>query len=150
MQIHEKAPDFELLDQNGKTHRLTDYIKKWIVLYFYPKDDTPGCTTEACSFRDSITDLQKHDVVVLGVSKDTIKSHKAFAQKHTLNFPILADIDASVSKAYGVWDNDTLGIKRETFLIDPDGDLAMHYTNVDPLIHVQQILSDLEHLDNEL
>lgn len=150
MQIHEKAPDFELPDQDGRTHRLADYRGKWVVLYFYPKDDTPGCTTEACGFRDSFTDLQKHDVVVLGVSKDTVESHKAFVKKHNLNFLLVSDIDSSVSNEYGAWDNNTHGIKRETFLIDPDGDLAMHYINVDPLIHVQQILSDLEHLNNQL
>lgn len=154
MHIHHKVPEFTLPDQHGKEHSLTDYKGKWVVLYFYPKDDTPGCTTEACAFRDAFKDLQKHDVVVLGVSLDSVDSHKKFAAKHNLDFPLLSDADAEVSKAYGAWHAHQFmglpGLKRETFLIDPDGDLAMHYAKVDPIAHAQEILADLEHLNNEL
>lgn len=150
MHIHEAVPDFVLPDQNGQTHRLADYKGKWVVLYFYPEDDTPGCTDEACSLRDAFTELQKHGVVILGVSKDTTESHNAFAQKHNLNFPLLADVDSEVSAAYGVWDMDRQGINRETFLIDPDGDLAKHYAKVDPASHAQEILQDLNELNSAI
>jgi thioredoxin-dependent peroxiredoxin len=154
MHIHKRAPEFTLPDQNGKNHSLATYKGKWVVLYFYPKDDTPGCTTEACTFRDAFEDLQKHDVIVLGVSKDSVESHKKFAEKHNLNFPLLADTDAEVSKLYGAWHPHQFlglpGIKRETFLIDPDGDVAKHYEKVDPIAHAKEILEDVQELDSEL
>ena len=154
MHLHQKAPEFSLEDQSGTTHTLASYLGKWVVLYFYPKDGTPGCTTEACAFRDAFTQLQKHNVVILGVSKDSVESHKAFAKEHTLNFPLLADTEADVSKDYGAWHpqqfNGQPGIKRETFLIDPDGDVAKIYKDVDPLVHAKEIMKDLEELNNEL
>lgn len=154
MRIHEKAPNFQLPDQDGNVHQLNDYLGKWVVLYFYPKDDTPGCTTEACSFRDSFDELRKHDVMIFGVSMDSVESHKKFVQKHRLNFPLLADTEAVVSKLYGAWDPKGFKDKpesiRETFLIDPEGDLAEYYPNVDPLQHVQQIRKDLQRLNTKI
>lgn len=154
MHVHQAAPDFKLSDQEGKEHTLAQYKGKWVVLYFYPKDDTPGCTKEACNFRDSFHELEKHGVIVLGVSKDSVASHKKFAEKYNLNFPLLADEDAEVSKQYGTYDKHQFlglpGIKRETFLVDPEGDIAMIYKKVDPIKHAKEILDDLEHLNNEL
>ncbi len=154
MQLHQKAPQFTLPDQDGVNHTLKDYQGKWVILYFYPKDDTPGCTTEACAFRDAFEDFQKHDVVVLGISLDSIDSHKDFAQKHQLNFPILADTDAEVSKVYGAWAlklfNDKPGVKRETFLINPDGIIVKHYENVDPVVHAKDIMQDLKDLGSAI
>lgn len=154
MHVHDTAPNFRLPDQAWKEHSLSDYLGKWVILYFYPKDDTPGCTKEACAFRDSFKELEKHDVIVLGISKDSVESHKKFAEKYHLDFPLLADVEAEVSKQYGTYDKHQFmglpGIKRETFLIDPDGDIAMIYKDVDPVKHAQEILEDLEHLNNEL
>ena len=133
------APDFQLPAQDNKLHSLSDCRRKWVVLYFYPKDDTPGCTTEACSFRDNIKILQDLGVVVLGVSKDSVSSHKKFAQKYHLNFPLLADTQTQVIKAYNRW-------SRTTYSIDPQGDIAKVYEKVDPLNHAELILSDLEKL----
>lgn len=154
MHVHEKAPLFELPDQNGEIQKLIYYKKKWVVLYFYPKDGTPGCTKEACQFRDNLHELESRGVVILGVSLDSVQSHKEFAAKYNLNFPLLADTDASVSKAYGAWAEDQFegkpGVHRITFLIDPDGDIAKKYTDVDPISHVTEILQDLEELTAEL
>lgn len=154
MHIHTPAHNFTLEDQEGKEHSLSQYKGRWVILYFYPKDDTPGCTTEACAFRDSFTELQKHDVVILGVSKDTVESHKHFAEKHNLNFPLLADTDAEVSKAYEAYDEHHFpgfsGIKRVTYIIDPDGDITKIYPKVDPVGHAKEILQELEELNNEL
>ncbi len=154
MQIHEKAPEFSLPDQNGEEHTLAGYQGKWVVLYFYPKDDTPGCTTEACAFRDALSELQKQNVIILGVSLDSVASHQAFAQKHNLNFPLLSDEEGTVSKAYGAWYPEQFqgkpGLKRETYLIDPEGNIVKHYKDVDPVIHAQEINQDLQKLENEL
>lgn len=147
-----KAQDFSLPDQDNKFHSLKDYEGKWVVLYFYPKDDTPGCTTEACSFRDNIKILQDLGVVVLGISKDSVLSHKKFAQKYHLNFPLLADITAETIKAYSAWGKKKFmgkefeGILRTTYLINPDGEIAKVYEKVDPLNHADLILSDLQTL----
>jgi len=140
-----KAPDFTLPDQNGNMHSLADYAGKWLVLYFYPEDDTPGCTTEACSFRDArevIADLGNAEVV--GVSKDTVNSHKKFAGKHNLNFTILSDTTHDTIAAYGSWS--TTGTQRNTFIISPEGEIASSYKNVDPATHVAGILTDLKAL----
>ncbi|HKZ34904.1 MAG TPA: peroxiredoxin, partial [Patescibacteria group bacterium] len=102
-----KAKDFNLPDENGKYHSLSDYLGKWVVLYFYPKDDTPGCTKEACSFRDHFAELKKYGVVILGISKDSIASHKKFSEKYHLPFPLLSDETKETLKAYGVW-----GVKK--------------------------------------
>jgi peroxiredoxin Q/BCP len=143
------AKDFELPDQNGKVHKLSDYIDKWIVLYFYPKDNTPGCTKEACNFRDSIDKFKKLGVVILGVSKDSVTSHKKFADKYHLNFTILSNEDKSVIKKYKSWGikkfmgREFEGTIRNTYLINPKGEIVKFYEKVNPLTHSEQILKDL-------
>ncbi|MGA3150358.1 MAG: peroxiredoxin [Candidatus Saccharimonadales bacterium] len=149
----QKAPDFNLLDQNGKAHTLGDYSGKWLVLYFYPKDDTPGCTTEACSFRDErelIAQLGNAEIV--GISKDSVESHKKFADKYNLNFPILSDPEHKTIEAYDSWGpkklagHEYLGTKRNTFIIDPGGSIAKQYKGVDPKTHAAEIINDLKTL----
>jgi peroxiredoxin Q/BCP len=139
-----KTTDFSLHDQNDTVHTLKQYRGKWVVLYFYPKDDTPGCTIEACKFRDSLAQLQKLGVVILGVSKDSVASHKKFAQKYHLNFPILSDISKEIIKAYDA--QGIIGTLRKTYLINPDGDIKKVYNNVNPTIHAGEILRDLQAL----
>ena len=145
-----KAPDFTLLDQDGNEHSLSDYAGKKVLLYFYPKDDTPGCTTEACNFRDRLNELKDKGVQVLGVSKDSVASHKKFAEKFRLNFPLLADEETSVIKAYGVWKQKSMfgktymGIQRDSFLIDENGNIVKHYTKVKPTTHVDDVVADLQ------
>ena len=142
------APGFELRDQSGELRSLEDYRDHWVVLYFYPKDDTPGCTTEACEFRDNIFAFGELDCQILGVSLDDVESHREFAEKYSLPFPLLADSDGTTADAYDVktrlfgWKV----AKRQTFLIDPDGNIAKHYQNVDPDTHSQQVLADLAEL----
>ena len=146
------APEFSLKDQDGKTHTLKDFAGNWLVVYFYPKDDTPGCTKEACSFRDSFTELLKNNIKVVGISKDSVTSHKKFADKYSLTFPLLADEDKSVQKAYGAWGAKTFmgrtfeGTLRQTFLIDPQGVIRKIYPKVVPLDHASQILNDFAKL----
>lgn len=145
------APDFELIDQDGIMHSIEDYRGQWVALYFYPKDDTPGCTTEACEFRDSIFAFKDANCQVLGVSLDDVESHKAFADKYGLPFPLLADVEGAAADAYGVKSR-LFGMtlaKRQTFLIDPEGNIAKHYSNVDPDTHPRQVLADLERLQSE-
>jgi peroxiredoxin Q/BCP len=142
------APDFELKDQDGQMHSIEDYRGQWVALYFYPKDDTPGCTTEACEFRDNIFAFREANCQVLGVSLDDEESHKAFADKHGLPFPLLADTQGTTADAYGVKSR-FMGItvaKRQTFLIDPDGNVAVHYQDVDPDTHSKEVLADLARL----
>ncbi len=128
-----KAPGFSLSDQQGRTHALGSYKDKWVVLYFYPKDDTPGCTKESCGFRDLTAEFAKAGAVVLGCSILDGASKKKFAEKHALNFPLLADEDNKVAEAYGVWQEKSMygkkfmGINRETFVIAPDGTIAAHW-----------------------
>ena len=144
LQAGQAAPDFSLVDQSGKTHTLSDYKGKWVILYFYPKDDTPGCTKEACSFRDDILRLGKLGVQVLGVSLDSAESHAKFAQKHGLPFPLLADAEGQVTDQYGALQN--LGVvkfaKRYTYLIDPEGKIRKVYQKVDPSRHAGEIIAD--------
>jgi peroxiredoxin Q/BCP len=147
-QAGQAAPDFSLQDQNGKTHRLVDYAGKWLVLYFYPKDDTPGCTKEACSFRDDLFQLEKLGAKVVGVSVDDTDSHAKFATKYNLPFPLLADTDARTAESYGALNN-LLIIKiarRYTFLIDPQGKIAKCYLSVDTSRHSLEIIEDLNRL----
>ena len=144
------APDFELIDQDGQLHSVEDYRGKWVALYFYPKDDTPGCTTEACEFRDNIFAFKNLDCQILGVSLDDAESHKEFSEKHGLPFPLLADTEGTTADAYGVKTR-LIGIayaKRQTFLIDPEGNIARHYADVDPESHSAELLDDLETLQN--
>jgi peroxiredoxin Q/BCP len=142
------APEFELPDQDGQLHSLEDYRDRWVVLYFYPKDETPGCTTEACEFRDNIFAFRDLNAQILGVSLDDVESHKAFAENHGLPFPLLADVDGVAATAYGVKTR-MLGMeiaKRQTFVIAPDGTIAKHYQKVDPSEHSEQVLAGLKSL----
>lgn len=150
LKVGDTAPDFSLPDQDGKIHTLSDYHGKWIVLYFYPNDDTPGCTTEACSFRDSHELFQKKNIQVFGVSKNTIQSHTKFAKKYSLPFPILADPEKVVLNKYGVWGEKFFmgrffnGTFRITYLINPEGTISKVYTKVDTTLHAQEILADIQ------
>jgi len=143
----ELVPDFTLVDQDEKSHTLSQYRGKKVVLYFYPKDMTPGCTVQAEGMRDSMNDLEAKGIVVLGVSVDDVKSHKKFVEKHNLNFPLLADTEKTVVDAYGVWKEKSMfgkkymGIQRDTFLIDEEGKLIQHFEKVNPLKHASQILA---------
>ena len=144
--VGDPAPDFELKDQDGQLHSIEDYRGQWVALYFYPKDGTPGCTTEACEFRDNIFAFDRLNCQILGVSLDDQESHKEFAEKHGLPFPLLADTKGTSADAYGVKTR-LMGLtlaKRQTFLIDPRGNVAKHYADVDPDTHSKQILADLE------
>ncbi len=146
--VGEQAPDFSLPDQVGKMHALLDYRGKWLVLYFYPKDDTPGCTTEACSFRDGYLQIKTLGAQVLGVSVDDTMSHKAFADAHALPFPLLADTDGKVAASYGALNDFKLVkfAKRETFLIDPQGIVRKVYLKVNPDRHAAEVTADLKQL----
>ncbi len=145
-----KAPSFKLFDQSGTPHSLADESGKWVLLYFYPKDDTPGCTKEACSIRDNFSKFKKLNVTVFGVSADSIKSHAKFVEKYELPFILLADIDKKIVAKYGVWADKKFmgreykGILRTSFLIDPEGIVAKVYENVKPEQHADEILSDLK------
>jgi thioredoxin-dependent peroxiredoxin len=147
----EVAPDFELPDQNGVRHSLKDYAGKWLVLYFYPKDDTPGCTREACAFRDHLHKLAALGAQVVGISVDESSSHAAFAQKYHLPFTLLADRSAEVAARYGALLN--LGFfrmaRRYTFLIEPQGRIARVYVKVEPSKHSQEIIEDLKQLNEK-
>jgi peroxiredoxin Q/BCP len=143
-----KAPDFKLPDAQGETRRLADWQGKWVVLYFYPKDDTPGCTKEACHFRDDIQAIHALGAEVIGISVDTVASHAGFAHKHRLPFPLLADTNGQVADAYGTLFNLVVFqiAKRTTFVIDPQGTIAEIYSNVNPDGHSQAIIDDLKRL----
>jgi len=148
-EVGDAAPAFRLQDQFGAWHNSSDYRGKWLVLYFYPKDDTPGCTTQACEFRDNLFAFNKLDAVVVGVSVDDVASHKAFSEEHSLPFTLLADSTKETAKAYGVL-HSVLGLmeiaSRETFIIDTEGRIAKHYRAVDPKGHSQAVLKDLRAL----
>jgi thioredoxin-dependent peroxiredoxin len=147
--VGQPAPAFKLQDQDGKWHSLADYKGKWVAIYFYPKDDTPGCTTQACSFRDNIFAFNKEGAVILGISVDDVESHKKFAEKHGLPFTLLADADKAVSKSYGVLKT-YMGVmemaRRDTFIVDPQGRIAKHYESVDPEGHSKVVLDDIKAL----
>jgi peroxiredoxin Q/BCP len=150
--LGKKAPRFTLRDQAGHEHDLEQYQGRWVALYFYPKDDTPGCVKEACNFRDSMEHFEENNMVVLGVSRDSVPSHTEFAQKYDLNFPILSDEKLEVMRAYGAWGKKTFmgreyeGVIRTTFLIDPEGIVRRVYPAVKADTHVAQILADFTHL----
>jgi thioredoxin-dependent peroxiredoxin len=149
LQIDDKAPDFELKDQDGKSHKLSDYKGKKIVLYFYPRDDTPGCTKEACDFRDNYGALKKK-ALVIGVSADDEKSHKKFVEKYSLPFILLSDPDKKVLNLYGVWGKKSfigktyMGIIRTTFIIDKSFKIKKIFPKVSVEGHVQEIIKALE------
>jgi len=138
----EKAPDFTLPDERRETHYLSDYAGKWVLLYFYPKDDTSGCTKEACALRDTAMEYEKSDVVVLGVSKDSSESHEDFISKYKLPFTLLSDEDKKVIKLYGA--DGGLMTKRISYLIDPDGVIEKVYAKIDPEKHAEEVLADVE------
>lgn len=147
-----KNLDFLLPDQNGNMHLLADYRGKWVVVYFYPKDDTPGCTKEACGFRDSYLEFTKRNVVIIGISKDSVASHKKFADKYNLTFHLLSDLDHAVMEKFGAWrtkkfmGREFLGTIRNSYLIDPDGNIVKTYERVNPLTHPTELLKDLDKL----
>lgn len=153
--LHMKeAPIFCLPDQDGNEHCLKDYKGQWVLIYFYPKDDTPGCTKEACMLRDVWGDFATKNAVVLGVSADSVESHKKFEEKYELPFPLLADTEKKVVEAFGVYTEKSMfgkkymGISRESFLVDPEGKIAKHYEKVTPAEHAVQVLKDLDELQS--
>jgi peroxiredoxin Q/BCP len=153
MQPPYKAPDFTLPDINGKNHTLAEYAGKWIVLYFYPKDDTPGCTTEACSLRDARDDLAAMGAEIIGISKDDASSHEKFKAKYSLNFTLLTDTEGSVIEAYGAWGKKMYGregILRKTFMINPAGGVVKVYGRVTPMGHGEQVIAELKRLQENV
>lgn len=150
--IGTRAPDFTLPDQEGKEHSLSDYKGKWVLLYFYPKDDTPGCTIEACTIRDQFKDFTKIGAVVLGVSTDSVASHKKFVSAYGLPFTLLADVHKEVVGQYGVFGEKKfmgktyMGTRRTSFLIDPEGKIAKAYEKVKPEVHATEVITDLKML----
>jgi peroxiredoxin Q/BCP len=148
------APAFSLPDQDGKMHSLADYRGEWVLLYFYPKDDTPGCTKQACAIRDSFPSFKELSAVVLGISVDSVKSHRKFADKYELPFTLLADENKEVVNLYGVWGPKKMmgrefdGTFRTSFLVNPEGVIEKVYENVDPDSHAATALADLKMLQN--
>jgi peroxiredoxin Q/BCP len=144
-----RAPDFTLPDQAGKEHKLSAYRGKWVLIYFYPKDDTPGCTKEACAIRDNFPTFKKLKAQVFGISVDSMKSHKKFVEKFDLPFTLLSDEGKEVVKLYGVWGKkkfmgrEFMGTNRMSFLIDPKGGIAKIYEKVKPAEHAEEVLSDI-------
>ena len=150
IKVGSKAPNFNLSDQNSIQHQLSDYEGSWVILYFYPKDDTPGCTTQACDFRDAVKRIIASKSNVFGVSLDSVESHKRFADKNNLPFSLLSDESGEVSEAYDSLNNfmSFKSAKRNTFIIDPDGKVAKIYLSVKPSTHSQMVLNDLNQLQN--
>jgi len=152
LEVGTKAPDFTLPDQKGTEHKLSDYKGKWIILYFYPKDMTPGCTQEACNFRDEFSEFKKLNTVILGVSKDNISRHQKFAEKYELPFTLLSDEKGTVCEDYGIWQEKSMygkkfmGIVRATYIINPDGEIAKVYPKVKVKDHDAELLEDLKSL----
>lgn len=144
------APNFSLQDQDGVVHTLSQYKGSWVLVYFYPKDDTPGCTKEACAIGTNFPAFEKLKVKVLGISTDSVKSHKKFAEKYKLPFTLLADTEKKVVNDYGVWGKkkfmgrEYMGTKRMSFLVDPKGKIAKIYETVKPEEHAEEVLKDLE------
>ena len=149
LEVGQKAPEFSLVDNEGQAHRLSDYQGQTIVVYFYPKDDTPGCTKEACSFRDSYEDYRKAGVEIIGISPDSEKSHSKFKKKHDLRFVLLSDPEHQVCEAFGVWGLKKMygreyeGVFRTTFIIGPDGTIKRVFENVKPSDHSEEVLAEV-------
>jgi len=148
-----RAPNFSLPDQNSTIRTLADYAGKWLVLYFYPRDDTPGCTTEACNFRDERDAIAEFgNAEIVGISKDTVHAHKKFVDKYGLNFTLLSDPEHQTIEAYDSWKlkkfmgREFMGTERNTFIISPDGNIAKEYRGVDPKKHAAEIITDLKRL----
>ena len=152
LSVGQKAPVFTLLDQTGTKVNLSEQKGKWVLVYFYPKDNTSGCTKEACSLKDNMESFVKEDLTVLGISVDTIKSHEKFASKYELPFSILSDEDKVVVNKYGVWGKkkmmgrEYMGINRMSFLVGPNGKIAKLYNKVKPAEHAMEVLEDLREL----
>lgn len=150
LEVDTKAPQFSLLNQDGKEVSLKDYLGKKIVLYFYPKDNTPGCTKEACSFRDAFPKFNKSDVIIIGISPDSVSSHKKFAEKYRLSFDLLADEDKKVVQLYGVWKEKSmfgrkyLGVERTTFIIDEKGRIKDIFKKVKVIGHAKEVIEALK------
>jgi len=147
-----KARDFKLKDQDNNARTLQDFAGSWLVLYFYPKDDTPGCTVEACSLRDANDELITLGAQVVGVSKDDKDSHRKFKAKHKINFTLLSDPDGVTIEAYGAWGPKMfgkIGIQRKTFIINPDGEIMKTYGRVTPLGHGDQVITELKSLQKQ-
>lgn len=153
LKVNQKAPAFSLPDQKGKTHKLSDYTGKYVLVYFYPKDNTPGCTKEACAIRDDYSDFKKLKAVVLGISADSIEKHKNFADKHELPFTLLSDESKNTIKKYNAWGQKKMmgrtfeGIKRISYLINPQGKIVKIYETVKPAEHAKQVIEDLKNID---
>ena len=145
LEVGDKAPNFILNDQNNQAHQLSDYEGRWVILYFYPKDDTPGCTTQACDFRDAVKRIIASRSVVFGLSLDSVESHKRFSDKNNLPFSLLSDEEGVAAKSYNSLNNfmGYKSAKRNTFIINPQGFLSKIYLSVDPKTHSQMVLSDL-------
>jgi len=145
LEVGDKAPNFILNDQNNEAHQLSDYEGRWVILYFYPKDDTPGCTTQACDFRDAVKRIIASRSVVFGLSLDSVESHKRFSDKNNLPFSLLSDEEGVAAKSYDSLNNfmGYKSAKRNTFIIDPEGLLSKIYLSVDPKTHSQMVLNDL-------
>ncbi|MBI3571998.1 thioredoxin-dependent thiol peroxidase [Candidatus Kaiserbacteria bacterium] len=149
------APDFTLPDQEGREHALMQYRGKWLLLYFYPKDDTPGCTIEACTIRDQFKDLKGIGAVVVGVSTDSVASHRKFANAYKLPFTLLADVNKEVVGKYGVFGEKKfmgrtyMGTRRTSFLINPEGKIAKVYEKVKPELHAAEVIADLKTLTKQ-
>jgi len=149
LKVGQKAPDFTVVDDKGDKVKLSDFKGKKVILYFYPKDDTPGCTKEACSFRDGIAEIKKRGAIVLGVSADSMDSHKKFKSKFDLNFPLLADTDKKIIEAYGTWKEKSMygkkymGIERTTYVIDEQGKISHIFPKVKVDQHYEEVLEVL-------
>jgi thioredoxin-dependent peroxiredoxin len=149
LKVGSAAPEFTLPDQNDKIHSLAEFRGRWVVLYFYPKDNTPGCTKEACGFRDTVRDFADKNAVILGVSKDSVVSHQKFIGKYKLNFPLLSDESKKVIQMYGAWGmkkfmgREFAGVKRITYLINPEGIINHIYLHVDPVIHAAELIKEI-------
>lgn len=151
LQVGQQAPNFELPDQNGKLNSLKDNLGKWVLLYFYPKDDTPGCTIEACNLRDNLPNFEAINAKIFGISIDTVESHKNFESKHNLNFTILADPERVATKLYEVDGQGWMGgASRTSFLISPEGKIAKIYLDVNPSVHANEVLEDIKQFNNLL
>lgn len=151
LEVNQTAPDFSLLDQHGQTRTLAEYQGQWLLIYFYPQDDTPGCTIEACMITEVYDDFAKLGIAVIGVSKDSVESHLNFAQKYNLPFTLLADTECEMIKNYGaasdsLSDDGTPRIKRISYLVNPEGVIAKTYPDVDPAIHAMSILKDVREI----
>jgi len=152
LRVGDIAPDFSLPDQNGNNHKLSDYKKHWVLIYFYPKDNTPGCTKEACAIRDNYAGFKELNAKVLGISTDSVESHSKFSEKQKLPFILLSDIDKKVVNLYGVFGKKKFmgrefkGTKRTSFLLKPGGIIAKIYENVKPVLHAQEVINDIDNL----